>query len=359
MNTNTRSLVSSSPAASGKRRLPGPLPGVSRVPGVAGVRPAALAVAAAVALMMSGCASAPPPNSELDAARTAYQAASSDPNVGRVAPDELRRAAISLQQAEEAWKEKQDPAEVTHLAYLARDRAELASSIGAQHGLEDQMRQAAAERDKIRIEARAREAQMERERAEMAQAQAQAAQQQAQNAQAQAESSQQQAEMARQQAMAERERVAAAERQAADEAAKSQKLQQELQGLQTKADARGMVVTLGDVVFDTGKADLQEGGRRAVARLASVLKEHPERKVLVEGFTDSTGSPGLNMALSEERADAVRAALVSQGVPSDRIITRGYGEAYPVAGNQTPAGRQLNRRVEIVFSDANGNLPGR
>jgi len=81
--------------------------------------------------------------------------------------------------------------------------------------------------------------------------------------------------------------------------------------------------------------------------------------VLVEGFTDSTGSPGLNMALSEERADAVRAALVSQGVPSDRIITRGYGEAYPVAGNQTPAGRQLNRRVEIVFSDANGNLPGR
>jgi len=118
-----------------------------------------------------------------------------------------------------------------------------------------------------------------------------------------------------------------------------------------KRTARGLVVTLGDVLFDTGQAQMRAGGIRGVQKLADVLKEFPQRNVLVEGFTDSTGDSGYNQGLSDRRAQAVRAALLDSGIGAERITNRGYGETFPVATNATASGRQLNRRVEIVVSE--------
>jgi len=288
--------------------------------------------------LAAGCASTPPANSELQLAEIAYQSASANPTVAQVAPNELRQASQSLQQAESAWKEGQDPTEVTHLAYLAKQRAALASSIGQQHELQQRFEQVANERSQIQLQARTREA-------EVAQANARQAEQQARLAQQQSTAAEQQRQQLQQQVAATRQR--------------NEELQQQLQGLQARQSDRGLVVTLSDVVFATGKAQLSEGGLLQVDRIADFLGSHSDRKVLVEGFTDSTGSPALNLSLSQQRAEAVKTELIARGVSPDRVLTRGFGDAYPVAPNGTPAGRQLNRRVEVVFSDEQGSLPSR
>src|SRR5437899_12748264 len=116
--------------------------------------------------------------------------------------------------------------------------------------------------------------------------------------------------------------------------------QQQLADLQAKQTDRGVVVTLGDVLFDTGKATLKPGADLAINRLATYLSSNPQTKVLVEGHTDSRGSDTYNEALSQRRAGAVATALESRGVPADRVQTAGRGKAFPVASNDTQAGRQ-------------------
>jgi len=133
----------------------------------------------------------------------------------------------------------------------------------------------------------------------------------------------------------------------------------QLKDLNAKKTVRGLVITLGDVLFNTNKAELKSGGIRNVQKLADFLKQYPKHVVLVEGHTDSTGSDSLNQELSDRRASAVRTALIDKGIGGDRVTTRGYGEAYPIADNDTAAGRQLNRRVEIILSDSNGNIAPR
>lgn len=131
-------------------------------------------------------------------------------------------------------------------------------------------------------------------------------------------------------------------------------LQRELRNLQAKRTDRGYVMTLSDVLFSTNRATLTSGAQERLARLASFLRQHPDRTVRVEGYTDNTGGSGYNLQLSERRADAVRDALLAQGVDPGRIVTLGRGEAQPVASNATESGRQANRRVEIVISDPTG-----
>jgi outer membrane protein OmpA-like peptidoglycan-associated protein len=113
------------------------------------------------------------------------------------------------------------------------------------------------------------------------------------------------------------------------------------------------------VLFDTNQAQLKPGGMRNVLKLANFFKEYPQRTVLIEGFTDSTGSAGSNQDLSERRAGSVRTALLDMGISKDRMTSRGYGESYPAAGNDTATGRQLNRRVEVVVSDESGKIAPR
>jgi outer membrane protein OmpA-like peptidoglycan-associated protein len=132
-----------------------------------------------------------------------------------------------------------------------------------------------------------------------------------------------------------------------------------LQDLQAKQTDRGMVLTLGDVLFETGRADLRSGADRTVSQLASFMQQNPDRTVEITGFTDSTGSVEFNQELSERRAEAVRQALTRYGISPQRVVTRGLGPALPVASNNTAGGRQQNRRVEITISDEKGSIPPR
>ncbi|WP_433589722.1 OmpA family protein [Pseudomonas koreensis] len=123
-----------------------------------------------------------------------------------------------------------------------------------------------------------------------------------------------------------------------------------LQAMKAQKTERGEVVTFGDVLFDTGKADLKHGSQRNFEQLAQYLTANPERQVRIEGFTDDVGSDDFNQRLSERRADAVAFALKRMGISADRLITKGYGKQFPIADNGSSHARQLNRRVEVIIS---------
>ena len=160
------------------------------------------------------------------------------------------------------------------------------------------------------------------------------------------------AEAALARAKAAQESQATENRQLAEEVRRLQAQVSELEARQTQ---RGWVITVGsDLLFDVGRSRLKPGGRHAVDNLARIMRQEPERKIVIEGFTDSSGGEAANRRLSERRAQAVRDALVQRGVASGRIVARGLGEAYPVASNESPAGRQLNRRVEILIGEHAG-----
>ena len=133
--------------------------------------------------------------------------------------------------------------------------------------------------------------------------------------------------------------------------AKVKSLEAQLAGLNTKKTERGLVLTLGDVLFDTGKATLKPGAYDTMDRLANALKEDPTRKVMIEGHTDSVGTDEYNQALSERRAASVQAALMERGVATNQLSSVGKGESTPVASNSDPGGRQQNRRVELIFQE--------
>ena len=133
----------------------------------------------------------------------------------------------------------------------------------------------------------------------------------------------------------------------------------QMEAMQAEQTDRGMVLTLGDVLFDLNRAELKPAGETTVGRLADFMAEYENRRVRVEGYTDSTGAESYNQQLSERRAEAVREALMDRGINRARIEVQGFGEQYPVATNETSAGRQQNRRVEIVISDADGNIKER
>jgi outer membrane protein OmpA-like peptidoglycan-associated protein len=279
---------------------------------------------------LAACSLTPPVGSPLDDARGGYAAAQNNPQVVRLAPAELSQAGDAMNKANDAWSKHEDTALVDQLAYLAKQRVAIAQETARQKSAEMAAAGAGVERDKIRLDARTAEA-------DSAQRNAAASQRQSEASQRSAEASQRESE--------------ASQRQAQDAEARSRQLEAQLKELDAKKTARGLVVTLGDVLFDTDKAQLRSGGMRGVQKLADVLKQYPQRNVLVEGFTDSTGSNSYNQELSDRRANAVRTALLDKGISADRITNRGYGETFPVASNATAAGRLLNRRVEIVVSD--------
>jgi len=333
-------------------------------------RPAAVALALGISLI-TGCGGLPERNAALEDARDRYATAERNPDVATRAPVELKAAGQAFTRAESAWREREDPRTVEHLAYLARQQAAIAVEIARLRMAEADIAQASSERDRVLLAARTREAEAARRAAQEAEGRAQQAQMSAEQRRQLAAAEQRRAEEAAQRAEAERLRAeesqrqaalaqqqAAASQQAVQEAqARSRELESRLQELQARKTERGMVVTLGDVLFDVGKADLKPGAMRTVRRLAEFLQRYPEYRVAIEGFTDSTGSDELNRRLSEQRAIAVRLALTDMGIGPERSTARGYGEAFPVASNGNAAGRQLNRRVEIVISDEKGSFP--
>jgi outer membrane protein OmpA-like peptidoglycan-associated protein len=326
------------------------------------------------AAMLAGCSTMPPQNTALEEARSVYSSARTNPQVVNLAPLELQKAGESLSKADAALSKGDSDATVNQLAYLAKQQVAIAQETAKRKAAEQAVVNASAQRDQIRLAARTAEADAARRQVAMSQAEVDEARRQAEIAQQAAD--RQAAALAAASAQAQRDEALIAARQAeADEAKRQAELarqtaeqqaaayqariaeqEQQLKELDAKKTERGMVITLGDVLFAVNKAQLSAGGVRNVQKLANFLNQYPQRKVLIEGHTDSTGSRSINQPLSERRADAVRSALVGMGISGDRIETRGYAEAYPVASNNTAAGRQLNRRVEIILSDDSGNI---
>jgi len=146
---------------------------------------------------------------------------------------------------------------------------------------------------------------------------------------------------------------AAAQRAQARLAARDAQIKQLQESLNAKQTDRGTLVTFGDVLFDVNKAELRSSGMMNVNKLAQFLQDNPDRKVIIEGYTDSSGSASYNQSLSERRANSVRMALVKMGVDPARIVAQGYGKEYPVADNTSTSGRAMNRRVEVTISNDN------
>jgi outer membrane protein OmpA-like peptidoglycan-associated protein len=263
---------------------------------------------------MAACATAPQRNDQLEQARAEVQTLSADPLAQQAASGDVDAARASLGQADTAFQAKDPPEKVNQLAYLAMRHAQAGEARIAEARARQQVARAQQDRDKILLAARERETQ---------------------NAQTQA---------------------AAAQSQAAASQAELAGARKELADLQAKQTDRGLVLTLGDVLFDSGRATLKPGADRTIDRLAQALKDNPNTLVQIEGHTDSVGGDDYNLGLSERRADAVASALRMRGVPSDRYQTKGLGKDFPVASNDSAEGRQQNRRVEIIFSDASGRF---
>jgi len=280
-----------------------------------------VSVAAIVsAVLLAACASTPKRVEQLDQAHADVESLSADPLVQQAASEELSNARKSLESADIAMK-KHDSEQVLHYSYLASQQAHTGQERISEARAKQEVAKGEAERNRVLLESRAREA-------EAAKA---AAEQQTQVAQAQA-----------QQAQAARQEADAAQRQLAD--------------LQAKQTDRGMVLTLGDVLFDTNAATLKPGATAMVDRIAAFMKDNEGTKVIVEGHTDSRGSAEYNQQLSERRAQSVADALAFRNIDRSRVESVGRGKELPVASNDTAAGQQQNRRVELIFSDSSGRF---
>ena len=285
----------------------------------------------AIAALVGACSSGPATTSLLDQTRSDYRMAQSNPNVASYAALEMKQAGDALAQANAAASGNDSAEKIDKLAYLAKQKIALTQEVAKQKSAEAEVVSAGKQRDQIRLDQRTTEADQAKASAEKSRMAAQVAQGEAADAQRKTQEAQ----------------------------ARAAQLEAQLADLAAKKTERGMVITLGDVLFGTDLARLNVEGMRTAEKLANVLQKNPQRTVLVEGFTDSTGTAAHNQDLSERRATAVRGALQELGVARERVAIRGYGETYPIAANDTAQNRQLNRRVEIVLSDDTGKISPR
>ena len=325
-------------------------------------RALAVAVLAAVATL-AACSSTPTRNAALDQARSRYQAAQGQGNVTTLAGEELRRAGEALRVAEQAKANNEPQGTVDHLAYLASQRVAIAQDTATSRAAQAVTAGAAAERDRIRLAERTAEADANRSQLSAAQQsnamteQALATSQQS-NAAASRELAASQQDNAAQSAQLAQAAVASQEDQArlARRDAQLADTQAQLREINGRKTERGIVVTLGDLLFSSGQARLQGDGAHTMGKLAEFLKRNPQRTAAIEGYTDSVGGESSNQALSDRRARTVMEALVGLGVPAERLRSTGFGESRPVASNDTADGRRANRRVEIVFASDAGDV---
>lgn len=285
-------------------------------------RPGARTVVAAlvVAGLSLGCASTDQEIEALQRAEAQFNDARTAARIDEFASRNMQEAQRNLRRAQSLAEEGGDMDAIEHHAFLAEHQVEIAEARLNRGLVQEQIGNADQRRQELLLAMEQRDARRSQERAGQAQ-------QRAEEAEA-------------------RLALTEEELQKTQEAATT--LAQELDELKVKQDERGTVLTLSDVVFDLNSDELNQGGERSVERIADTLKQHPDGEIVIEGYTDSTGSESYNEDLSERRAQAVKQVFVKQGVPEQRLKVKGYGEQYPAATNDTPQGRQLNRRVEIV-----------
>ena len=256
---------------------------------------AIVTVAAAVSLALAACATTPQSNVMLEQARAQVTSAQTNPHVTGESKVDLTAAQEALARGDALLKAGKPVADVNHEAYVA-ERFALAAQKGAELDVSQKaIADANNRRNAVLLVAR--------------------------------------------------------EDDAARAQAKSRELEVALADLKASKTDRGVVITLGDVLFATGSADLKSGSRQTLDKLSAFLQAYPKREVQIDGYTDNVGSADYNQGLSERRADSVRDALTRMGIARDRILTKGLGESSPVADNDTAGGRQQNRRVEVIVLD--------
>jgi outer membrane protein OmpA-like peptidoglycan-associated protein len=293
-----------------------------------GVNLGKMLIATTVAsVLLAACAAAPlQPEGAADA-RSKLTQLQSDPELASRAPLAIKEAEAAVRAAEQPQADKELGA---HRVYLADRKVETARAQAETRLAEDQRAALSAQRESARLEARTREADVAKGRV----------------ATARAESAEQKsaAEQARSEAEAAHVAATSSEQQAAE-------LQRQIDVLRAKVTDRGLVLTLGDVLFTSGKADLKTGATGNLNKLVAFLNKYPDRIVTIEGYTDSVGTDEYNQALSQRRADSVRSYLVGQGIGAERLTAVGKGESDPVAGNDSASGRQQNRRVAVIIEN--------
>jgi len=267
----------------------------------------------------------------LERASSAYSKARANPNVETYAKTQLAEAGRMIQAARETLSFKN----MEQLSYLAEKKTQTAVTISEGKVTEKEIETLKREEADVLMQKRLLQAQL--------------AQKEAEKSKLEAEKAREEARAKAQETEKARAEAEAKAREAQQTKAEVEQLLKDLAELQGKQTDRGIVLTLGDVLFAFGKAEISAGAVRNVDKLAQYLEKHPERNLLIEGHTDSIGSDEFNLALSQKRADAVKEVLAAKGISSDRMVSKGYGKEFPVATNDTDSGRQLNRRVEVVI----------
>jgi outer membrane protein OmpA-like peptidoglycan-associated protein len=282
--------------------------------------------AAVAAALIVGCASAPTKPAGSADVRAKLVALQSNTLLASGAPVALKDAEAAVTLAETPQK---DLALAAHRVYIADRKVETARALAETHVAEQQRIVLTEKGEKARLDARTHEADLAKSDALVARAENAEQKVIAGQARENADAAQLAANSSRQEAL---------------------DLQHQLEVLQARPTDRGLVLTLGDTLFATGKAELKSGATVNLDRLTAFMNEYPKRTASIEGYTDSMGSEEMNQSLSQRRADAVKGYLVGQGVNSARLSSSGRGENSPVADNESAAGRQQNRRVEVVIS---------
>lgn len=272
-------------------------------------------------LALAACSTLPDSSPGADAARNRLAQLQADPQLARRAPEALRDAEAAVREAELPPRDSEQGA---HRVVMAERRIDIARALAEARLAEDQRSQLAAQREGARLDARTREADVARDDATSARSDA---------------------ELSRRQAETARADAARAEQANADAQAR-------MDALEARPTDRGLVITLGDVLFSSGEAGLIAGVAPDLDKLAAFMEAYPERTATVEGHTDNVGRGDANLGLSQRRADSVKAYLVARGVSSSRIVASGMGEHAPIASNESANGRQQNRRVDIIINTA-------
>ena len=278
-----------------------------------------IAMAVATALL-TACATAPMKPDGAAAVRNKLVQLQSNPQLADRASIAMKDAEMAVRAAE---KPQTDEALARHLVFIADRKVDTAKALAETALAEDQRTALNQQREKARLDSRSREVDVAKNQAAVARADSDQSRADADAARAAATSSQQQ----------------------------SAELQRQIDEMHAKVTDRGVVLTLGDVLFTSGQADLKTAATGNLNKLVTFLNTYPNRTVVVEGYTDSVGSDDYNQGLSERRADGVKSYLVRRGVGSERLTALGKGKADPVAGNDSADGRQQNRRVEVVISN--------